>query len=97
LAIFQDGGCATNACHDASRPAEGLDLSSASALQADLVDVASSQCTGRRRVLPGDPAQSYLINKLTGVGMCAGSQMPKGKPALSAADIDTVRAWISGL
>jgi hypothetical protein len=29
--------------------------------------------------------------------MCSGSQMPKGSAALSAAEIDTIRAWINGL
>jgi hypothetical protein len=95
--IFERSSCANTGCHSASRRAEKLDLSSASALQADLVDVASTQCGDRKRVLPGEPAQSYLINKLTGVGMCSGAQMPKGKPALSAADIEVVRTWIRGL
>jgi hypothetical protein len=97
FAIFQRSSCGTSACHGGARPQAGLDLSSASVAQADLVGVTAEQCTGKKLVLPGDPAQSYLINKLTGVGMCSGSQMPKGKPALSAADIDTIRAWISGL
>ncbi|MBL8950054.1 MAG: hypothetical protein JNK82_04715 [Myxococcaceae bacterium] len=36
---------------------------------------------------------SYLVNKLTGTGMCLGSQMPKGSGSLTAAQLDTVRAW----
>jgi hypothetical protein len=97
FAIFQKGGCGASSCHGGSRPAENLNLSSSSALQSQLVDVNAEQCTGKKRVFPGDPAQSYLVNKLTGVGMCSGSQMPKGKGALSASDIDTIRVWISGL
>jgi hypothetical protein len=97
FAIFEKGACGTTACHGGARPADGLDLSSASQAQAELVNVASEQCSGKKRVLPGDPSQSYLVNKLTGVGMCSGSQMPKGKGALSATDIETVRTWISGL
>ena len=78
-------------------PKGNLDLSTKAIAEAQLVDVASDQCSSKMRVLSGEPTQSYLINKLTGVGMCLGSQMPKGASALSAADIDTIRTWISGL
>jgi hypothetical protein len=77
------------------RPSEGLDLSSASVAFAALVNVKTGQCGGAKlRVVPGDPSASYLVNKLTGVGMCSGSVMPKAGGELSAAQIDVVRAWI---
>jgi hypothetical protein len=77
------------------RPAEGLDLSSASVAFSGLVNVRAGQCGGAKvRVVPGDPAASYLLNKLTGVGMCSGSVMPKAGSELSAAQIDVIRAWI---
>jgi hypothetical protein len=96
-AIFTQSGCGTAACHGGAMPKEGLDLSTKAKALAQLVDVPSSQCGGELRVTSGDPSNSYLINKLTGVGMCMGSQMPKADAALSAADIDTIRTWISGL
>jgi hypothetical protein len=77
------------------RPSEGLDLSSASVAFSELVNVRTGQCGGSKiLVLPGDPAVSYLVAKLTGMGMCSGSVMPKAGSELSAAQIDLVRAWI---
>ena len=59
------------------------------------MSVVADQCgAGQLLVAPGDPGASYLINKLTGVGMCFGSRMPKGGASLSSGDIDTIRAWI---
>ncbi|MFO0579080.1 MAG: fibronectin type III domain-containing protein [Polyangia bacterium] len=86
--------CATNACHSGARPAQGLSLGSAAATYAGTVNVASTECTANKLVLPNQPDQSYLIWKLQGSGPCfMGSQMPKGQP-LSAAEITTVRSWI---
>lgn len=84
-------------CHAGAKPAESLDLSSASIAQANLVGVAAQECSAKKRVLAGDPARSYLVNKLTGSGMCSGSQMPKGATPLSSTELDTVRTWISAL
>jgi hypothetical protein len=39
-------------------------------------------------------AKSYLVNKLTGVDLCAGTQMPKAGSSLSLSEIDLVRGWI---
>ena len=46
------------------------------------------------RVAPGDPDNSYLIQKLEG-SASVGAQMPLSAPALPQADIDVVRQWIS--
>jgi hypothetical protein len=74
-----------------------MNLSSASLALANLVGVAANECGERMRVAPGAPERSYLINKLTGVDLCSGERMPRCGAALPAAQIDTVRAWISGL
>lgn len=92
--IWVAQGCASGACHGGARPAEGLDLSTAALGYADLVNIASGQCSSRKRVVPNDVAASYLVNKLTGSGMCFGSQMPKAGGGLSTTQLDTVRAWI---
>ena len=93
--LFQTAGCAGNGCHGGMRPSENLDLSTASIAFSALVNVRTGQCGGSKfRVVPGDPAASYLVAKLTGVGMCSGSVMPKAGSELSAAQIDVVRAWI---
>ena len=97
LAIFNQKSCATSGCHGGMRPSQGIDLSTAPKLESTLIGQTSGQCASKLLVAPGDPAASYLVNKLTGMGMCGGSQMPKGATPLSAAELDTVRAWISGL
>jgi hypothetical protein len=83
-------------CHGGMRPAGNLDLSSATTARAALVNVGADGCIGtaKIRVVPGDPAASYLIAKLTGVGMCSGSVMPKMGSELTAAQLDVIRAWI---
>jgi len=91
--------CATSNCHAPTKvgmktlaPQAGLDLTAASA-RANLVGVASSTCSGRTRVVAGNVSSSYLVNKLTGVGMCSGSEMPKGAK-LAAGKVDMVKSWI---
>jgi hypothetical protein len=85
--------CATNGCHKGANPQQNLDLTAAGAYQ-DLVNVPAQQCNdGRKRVLPGDASQSYLIDKMLGINMCAGTQMPK-QNKLPSEQIDTVVSWI---
>lgn len=87
--------CTGNGCHSGASPAQGLDLGSASVSYSNLVNVASSQCTATKRVLPNAPDQSYLVWKLKGTGPCFfGTRMPKGQQ-LSAADQNTIQSWIS--
>ena len=35
-----------------------------------------------------------MIDKVTGSDLCSGSKMPKAGAGLSAAQVDTLRAWI---
>jgi hypothetical protein len=94
--IFTRTGVGCPGCHDSTPPA-GLNLSSASTAYANLVNVNATQCSpARLRVAPGSPSTSYLINKLTGTDMCTGLRMPRGRNPLPAADIDLIRAWITG-
>ena len=49
---------------------------------------------GRIRVIPGDPANSYLINKLEGLGI-SGNRMPNnGPPYLTDGQIVVIKRWI---
>ena len=52
-------------CHGFPIPQEGLDLRAGNGY-ADLVDVGADQCAGRQRVTPGQPSNSYLLDKLLG-------------------------------
>ena len=76
-------------------PRRGAGPGSSSAGYSNLVGVNASQCTNLKRVAPNNIAGSYLINKLTGVGMCLGTQMPKAGTSLTTAELDTIRAWIA--
>ena len=86
--------CATRGCHSGTKPQASLDLS-VGAAYANLVNVASSECSpSRLRVMPKDPGRSYLMNKLMGVNLCTGSQMPKAGTSLPGGDLQSIGAWI---
>ncbi|AKU93167.1 Tryptophan synthase alpha chain [Vulgatibacter incomptus] len=91
--IFAAKTCANGGCHARTNPQDGLDLSTASAGFAGMVDK-HSHCAGKLLVNAGDVTGSYLVNKLTGQGMCSGARMPKNTTPLSPGQIDVVRAWI---
>ena len=62
---------------------------------ASLVNVASVEQPNVKRVAPGDPTNSYIIEKLEGAPGISGSRMPLGGPYLDQATIDMVSTWIS--
>jgi len=62
---------------------------------ANLVNVASQEQPGLVRVKPGDPANSYVIQKLEGAAGISGSRMPLGGPFLDQATIDMIKSWIA--
>jgi hypothetical protein len=68
-----------------------LDASTSYAL---LVNVASTEDGSVLRVEPGDPDNSYLIQKLEGTAS-VGGQMPLGGTPLSQGTIDIIRQWIT--
>ena len=85
--------CATTGCHLGAAAPQGLRLDSANSYGM-LVDVPSTESSSILRVAPGDPNNSYLIQKLEGTAS-VGAQMPLGAPALDQANIDVIRQWIS--
>jgi hypothetical protein len=86
--------CASAGCHTGMRPAGALSLVSGSSYGA-LVNVASSSvCTSMVRVSPGFATKSYLMNKLTGNGICSGTQMPKAGASLPSAQLQIISGWI---
>ena len=92
--IFDDH-CAFSGCHAGGSPQEGLNLSEVSAYE-NLVNVNSSKQPSVKRVLPGQPDNSYLIRKLEGAAGIDGDRMPAdGPPYLTTAQIDTIRLWIT--
>jgi len=72
----------------------GMDLSSRANSFAALRNVPSLQVGTLNRVTPGDPDNSYLIQKLEGTAS-GGQRMPQGGPFLDQATVDMIRQWIT--
>jgi hypothetical protein len=80
-------------CHVGASAPEGLRLDSANSYSL-LVGVPSTEVPSNLRVAPGDPNNSYVIEKLEGHA-AVGAQMPYGGPYLSADVIAVIRQWIT--
>jgi len=85
--------CATSGCHIGGGAPLGLRLDDANSY-ALLVGVASAQDPGVQLVAPGNPNNSYLIQKLEGAAS-TGAQMPLNASPLDQAVIDIIRQWIT--
>jgi uncharacterized protein (TIGR03118 family) len=70
-----------------------MNLASASASLASLVNVTSLEVGTLKRVTPGDPNNSYIVQKLEGT-QTVGVRMPATGLYLDQPTIDKVRAWI---
>lgn len=94
-------GCAgSNSCHTGSNPKEGLRLVSEDDFMA-MIGSASKQRPELNLIEPNKPGESYLINKIRGVGMSEKSstgnrskQMPVFAPALCEEVILVLEEWI---
>jgi CHRD domain/Bacterial Ig-like domain len=85
--------CALSGCHAGATPQQGMNLSQGQAYAA-IVNVPSMEVPTLLRVKPGDPDQSYLVQKIEGTA-AVGGRMPLGGPALPADRIEAIRQWIS--
>lgn len=85
--------CALAGCHAPPQTQQGLDLRLGKG-HAKLVGVVSNQCGTKPRVDPGNPGNSYLLDKLSGVALCDGLQMPLNTAPLQPADIQLISDWI---
>jgi hypothetical protein len=90
-AIF-NGSCALGGCHDATA-ASNLNMSQGNAYN-NLVNVDSFQDATKKRVLPSDANNSYLVIKIEG-NQTVGSRMPLNRSPLSNARIQTIKNWIN--
>jgi hypothetical protein len=94
--IFEGRKCTNDKCHGAARSG-GLDLRADGAYE-NLLEV-ESKSSPLYRVMPGEPDESFLYNKLRaatepGSVQVEGSPMPSGAPALSPEHLEVVRRWI---
>ncbi len=59
------------------------------------IAVPATECCNLIAVIdPGHPESSYLLNKLSGRGLCDGAQMPIGRTPFSADDLRVLSDWI---
>ena len=84
--------CASLGCHDTLGQQSGQVLAPGLSYT-QTVNRPSVEMPSLMRVLPGDPANSYLYRKITGAGI-TGDRMPQGGPFLTDAQIKLVRDWI---
>jgi len=95
--IFENHGCAEQACHGAARSG-GLDLR-ADASYDNLIDVPSGTVPGWTRVTPGSKDASLLWINLAAATIpdqyhAPLRAMPVGLPPLSTDEIEALRLWI---
>ena len=84
-------------CHTSvgRNPSGGFDLNPTGAYE-QMVNAPSRGKPGAIRVIPGDPDNSYLVQKLEGNASIVGRRMPiNGPPYLSDGQIKIIRRWIA--
>jgi hypothetical protein len=84
-------------CHTnvGRNPSGGLNLAHPVAYDS-IVNVASARKAGAIRVIPGDPENSYLVQKLEGRTGIVGVRMPQsGPPYLTDGQILILKRWIA--
>jgi hypothetical protein len=86
-----NASCALGGCHNNTASA-GLNLSQGVAY-ANSVNVNSTQVPSKKRVLPSDPQNSYIVEKIEG-RQSVGSRMPLNRSALNSTQIQNIRNWI---
>ena len=89
--------CAFSSCHSsASSASAGLQLHDEEALL-NMIDRPATQSPETTLIAPGDPENSYLIQKMKGYQLAEGTDsMPPGT-TLCEGKIQLVEDWISGL
>jgi hypothetical protein len=80
-------------CHAGATAPQGLRLDAAHSYNL-LVNIPSSEVPSILRVKPGDPSNSYIIQKLEGHA-AVGAQMPFGETPLPASTIAFIVQWIT--
>jgi hypothetical protein len=96
--------CALPTCHSAVQPPHDLSLREGDTFvqllgadgQGAVPTNPTAAAAGLRRVIPGDPARSFLALKLSGaLGPGEGERMPFGGPYLDSAATQLVLDWIT--
>ena len=82
-------------CHTSvgRNPSGLMDLRPGAAYNS-LVGVTSPAKAGAVRVIPGDPENSYIIQKLEGRADIVGTRMPRGNSFLTEGQLLVIKRWI---
>jgi hypothetical protein len=80
-------------CHIGAGAPHGLRLDAANSYTL-LVNVPSDEVPTLKRVNPGNPAESYIVQKIEGHA-AVGGRMPLGQAPLPQDRIDLIRSWIA--
>jgi Ca2+-binding RTX toxin-like protein len=80
-------------CHNTTSAPHGLVLAEGHSYDL-LVNVASAEVPSLKRVKPGDPDNSYLVQKVEGTA-AVGGRMPLNRDPLTEDQIALIRQWIS--
>jgi hypothetical protein len=91
------GRAACTQCHRAGGAAAGTGLILTSDVSyGNLVNRPSRLRPGETLVIPGDPANSYMVRKLQGGPNITGERMPRTSgPFLTDGQMSIIRRWIS--
>jgi len=85
-------------CHQPAALSAGVDLSTAEASHASLINVSAQNAVaeenGWNLVLPGDPERSFLMRKVGAPGVGEGAPMPPGEHALTEVYRSLLSDWI---
>jgi hypothetical protein len=94
--------CAVAECHDSVTREHGMDLTTSSSIYDAWVGKNGlDHCLNslEKRVIPGDPDNSFVMKKVTGNLVCEGtlsrSMPPPPAPPLLPEQIEALRAWIA--
>jgi hypothetical protein len=74
-----------------------LSLSSATVAYTQLVNMRSNSimCSGKTRVMPGDPKNSLLVQKLRGENTMCGAPMPVNADQITEQELKRITDWIN--
>lgn len=76
-----------NGCHQPAKPLGGY-------VTTEYADLLKAGERGKPGVVPGKPAESYLIDQIT-LRTDGRAEMPKNRPPLTAAQVRTITDWIA--
>jgi hypothetical protein len=81
-------------CHSGATAPEGETLDAALSYNS-IVGVPSTEIPTLDRIKPGDPDNSYLVQKIEGAATIVGAQMPYHETPLPQSTINAIRQWVT--